>query len=115
MVYAPDAVIYHKIYPYRATRRYLLNRFYWQGISDALTNQLIEPSSRPLHVLNGLKAMPYCLRALIATVLYQLKRNPQKVMVSMTGLWYLLGKARQELALGIGRAKVLERTHLSSA
>lgn len=106
VVYAPDAVIYHKIYPWRATRRYLLRRWYWQGISDALMGQLTELPGRSVHISRGLKALLGCRRPLIAVVWHQLQRHPQKVMLNLATMCYYLGKARKELALGIQRSSV---------
>lgn len=106
MVYAPAAVVYHKIYPWRATRRYLLRRWYWQGISDALMGQLTELPGRSVHISRGLKALLGCRRPLIAVVWHQFQGRPQMVMGSLVWVCYCLGKAREELTLGIQRSSV---------
>lgn len=104
MVYAPNAVIYHKIYPYRATRRYLLRRMYWQGVSDVRTRELTEPSERPLHFARALRVLLRCPRVLAAAIWHECQHRPQKAMESLATLSYSLGSAQEELALAIQRA-----------
>jgi len=38
--YTPDARVYHRVYPYRVTRRFLRGQCYWQGFSKALYQRL---------------------------------------------------------------------------
>ena len=43
---APLAIVHHRISPERATQRWLLRRFYWQGISQVVFEQLTAPKNR---------------------------------------------------------------------
>jgi GT2 family glycosyltransferase len=38
--YTPDARVYHRVYPYRVTRRFLSGQSYWQGFSKAVYQRL---------------------------------------------------------------------------
>lgn len=46
LVYAPQAWVYHRIFPAQMTRAYFLNRGYAQGLSDVALAQLQSPRSR---------------------------------------------------------------------
>lgn len=104
---APAAIIHHKVYPYRATRNYLLRRMYWQGISDVLTNQLIEPSERRFHIHKGVRLLMRLALSLMAVVRHQIQRNPQKVMSALGSAFYLMGTLQEELTLALKKAAVL--------
>jgi len=45
-VYNPKAQLYHRIPDDRATPEWVLDRFYWQGISEVAFNQIVHPVSR---------------------------------------------------------------------
>lgn len=45
-VSAPKAIVHHRIPPDRTTKNWMVRRFYWQGISQAVFDQLTSPRSR---------------------------------------------------------------------
>ena len=100
MVYTPNAVLRHKIHPARATRRYLLDRFYWQGISDSPTLQIGEPSGYCAHVFKAYKTSPGIPYFLGWATWHRLKREPHREMMALTNICHILGTMREELALG---------------
>ena len=46
IVYTPDALVHHIVVSERVTKRFLKSRSYWQGVSDAIQDQLIHRRSR---------------------------------------------------------------------
>ncbi len=49
VVYCPSSLIQHRIQKSRMTRRWIINRFYWQGVSDAvMNNSLSSPCKKVL-------------------------------------------------------------------
>lgn len=45
-LYLPDAQVYHRIPVARTTRKWVLSRFYWQGISDIVMRQIGDAQDR---------------------------------------------------------------------
>lgn len=45
-LYVPNALIRHRIPQFRLTRKWVLTRFYWQGISNAVMKNNLDPQSR---------------------------------------------------------------------
>lgn len=45
--FSPNAVIYHKIDPNRLTRRWFYRRYYWQGRSDAVLDNIFDVNVYP--------------------------------------------------------------------
>lgn len=54
--YTPDARVYHRVYPYRVTRRFLSGQSYWQGFSKA-TYQRLYPEDADLQQLDRERAL----------------------------------------------------------
>lgn len=46
VIYAPKALLYHRIPAERTCKEWVLSRYYWQGISSIVFEQLIAPRSR---------------------------------------------------------------------
>jgi glucosyl-dolichyl phosphate glucuronosyltransferase len=44
--YASEAVLYHRIFRDRMDKRWIAKRFYWQGVSDVVFDQLVQPRSK---------------------------------------------------------------------
>ena len=44
--YNPDALLYHRIPPDRTRTEWVLERYYWQGISEIAFNQIISPINK---------------------------------------------------------------------
>lgn len=59
VMYIPSGLIYHQIPPERITQDWLMKRIYWQGISDVVSRQLIDPMpklamlSRAMHIMTN--------------------------------------------------------------
>jgi GT2 family glycosyltransferase len=45
-LYVPSAVLHHRIAPSRATPDWVLERSYWQGVTEVVLRQLYDPMSR---------------------------------------------------------------------
>jgi GT2 family glycosyltransferase len=45
-IYAPGAVIYHRVPKGRTEKRWILRRYFWEGVSDAVLNQLATSPGR---------------------------------------------------------------------
>lgn len=46
VIYTPKAIIYHQIPPERSRQEWVLNRYYWQGISSVAFDQLVSPHTK---------------------------------------------------------------------
>jgi glycosyltransferase involved in cell wall biosynthesis len=46
ILYAPDAVVHHRVPSERLTRGYILQRAYWQGVTDIVIMQKYDPRTR---------------------------------------------------------------------
>ncbi|MGV7235705.1 MAG: glycosyltransferase family 2 protein [Nitrosomonadaceae bacterium] len=46
VVYTPHALVRHRIPRIRTTRQWVMNRYFWQGISKIAFRQMVEPRSR---------------------------------------------------------------------
>lgn len=97
--YASKAILYHRIPKDRATKNYLLKRYYWQGISDVVFWQLIKPRSKFILFLKT-------IRSLINILLPSGKRSPKDIYLYYTSFSFndklsiclSLGIAKQNLA-----------------
>lgn len=45
-VCAPESIVHHRIPPERTTKQWITRRFYWQGISQVVFDQLTDPRTR---------------------------------------------------------------------
>ncbi len=98
--YAPEALLYHRIPASRSDPKWIIERYYWQGISTVVFDQIIHPQSK-LALLRG--AMKCAWQA------FQGFRgghvSPRQAYWHYLGLsveykclrWYDLGVARQKL------------------
>lgn len=97
MYYAPDAVVYHRVPAVRATRRWLLRRIYWQGISDVVLEEDLNPSARVALVRHALGTLRHAMGDVAGAVLAQLHRNPTDALLHALYLVGRLGRVRQQM------------------
>ncbi len=97
--YASKAVLYHRIPRDRMDKRWVIERTYWQGISDVVFWQLIQPRTKFILFLKT-------IRILFNILLPSGKRTPRSIylyykLFSFTdrlAIYKLLGTAKQNLA-----------------
>lgn len=101
LVYTPRAAVRHRIPGHRVTRRYLLRRGYWQGVSDTLLDQLICPRSR----LALLRATLAHLRDLSKEQIRLLLPRPGRSrFAQVVNSVSRVGRLRQTLAFALQRS-----------
>ncbi|RJP20549.1 MAG: glycosyltransferase family 2 protein [Candidatus Abyssobacteria bacterium SURF_5] len=100
-LYAPAAVVYHKSYGEKMTRSYVLKRFYWQGVSESLFEQLTGAKTR--RQLLGLGVTRAWRIVLLAWKLLK-DRTLVRKRSRLDGVLILcqeIGKCKMELAAGM--------------
>lgn len=103
--YAPNALLYHRIPKSRIAQRWILERYYWQGISDVVQHRsrdkigrfplLADATSTAWHTLHMLRGDHLSPRRIYWH--YRGITLPNKAH-----LFYQLGKARQKFRLATG-------------
>ena len=117
-VYAPSIAVRHRIGPDRTRKSWLLRRFYWQGISGALFEQVTQPGSRV-----GLLRMALRDLAKLLSVLVGGSFHPRSIWWNIRGyrFWHaaygmqVLGVVRQRLRMALrppSNPKSLDLTEL---
>ncbi len=103
--YDPKIVVHHHISASRLTKEWFRQRFYWQGVSDAILEQILSPS--PRHAL---------FKSAIADVFRLVKIltgghvHPRRIFWNINGIrfpqWlsynYKAGAARKKLSMAVG-------------
>ena len=100
--YAPDALLYHRIQNNRVTPRWILERNYWQGISDVVQNHSRNKTSRLLLLAEATSIAWHtfgklCGGHLTPRHIYWYYRGI--ALPNKAHLFYQLGKARQSFRL----------------
>lgn len=62
--YAPDALLFHRIPANRIDPNWVVERYYWQGVSDVLFEQSIRPHSRTTLLVQGIRNVWGALHAM---------------------------------------------------
>jgi len=97
VLYAPEAVVMHKAFRLRLTRRYLLGRFYWQGISEAICEQEANSPRRTALLISGLKRAGEIFRNGIRLIPRVLSGKPETYLNDVVRLSCEIGYCRQEI------------------
>lgn len=101
LAYVPDALVYHRIFPERTTRRYMLNRAMRGGMSSVMMAQLHEQLPRwKLLAGAGLDALRLP-GELFKAGLRRLGGQPREAFAQLFLSASRFGRMRQELRLGI--------------
>jgi glycosyltransferase involved in cell wall biosynthesis len=103
VVYAPGPRAFHVIPEERTRREWLLERVYWQGVSDVIARRILSPRGRVPHLRDALTAwLSYGrLRFVHGLALCgSCRRSPQNGMQCQVYMHQLLGMARQSLREG---------------
>jgi glycosyltransferase involved in cell wall biosynthesis len=101
IAYAPEALVYHRIFPHRMTRRYMLRRGYGQGKSDVIVAQLQGRSPRwKLFLAAGVDTMRLFRDVLDAAYKRAVGRNQDAFaqLVYTASRW---GRVEQEVRLAV--------------
>ncbi len=98
--YDPDALLFHRIPTSRTQQEWVISRYYWQGISDAIFDQGAHPRSRAALLSEGVGEV---WRALSAMRGQQL--SPRKIRWHYLGI-SLIAKADYWEVLGRGWSKI---------
>lgn len=70
VLYSPDVIVYHRIPEYRLTERWVLDRFFWHGISEVSMTQLGKsPLSRKFLVINSINAVISIIKVIFGSSL----------------------------------------------
>jgi len=105
-VYTPHAIVRHRIPKERANRTWMLRRYYWQGISDALQLQAANTSKegRSLREAYGeMRALATCLIELARLRVRGRARDSNIVFLKRRECYYLAGKSYQTLRAAVLR------------
>jgi len=101
-LYSPDVQVFHRIPSARTTRQWVLNRHYWQGVSDVAMRQI---SNDPLpraalakRAIRGLIGLLRQWRDMAALLAARSRRGRRVPMKEHTDLCYRLGELRQAFA-----------------
>jgi len=54
VIYNPKAILFHQIPIERTSKDWIINRFYWQGISSVIFDQLVAPESKSTLLKKGI-------------------------------------------------------------
>jgi len=100
--YASKAVLYHRIPIDRINKSWIVNRSYWQGISDVVFWQLIKPNSKFRLSLKTIKA----IWIIIKKILPPARLTPKNIYLyyklfsfkDKLAIYHLLGTAKQNFA-----------------
>jgi glycosyltransferase involved in cell wall biosynthesis len=99
ILYAPGALVYHRVPADRVTLRYLLRRAYWQGISDVIMEQRYAPRCR-MAVLRSSVALLFQSLRNGANALWALIRGRRNravlLLFDLVGRW---GRVRAQIEL----------------
>jgi glycosyltransferase involved in cell wall biosynthesis len=116
VLYVPDALLFHRVPPDRTTRRWLVYRQYWQGMSDATLAQLERPRSRAGLVT---RAVGEAWQVVVETCARRVSRRPARhaALRSPAAAGFRLanriGRILGSLALGISASHESRVTHRS--
>ncbi len=99
--YTPDARVYHRVYPYRVTRRFLSGQSYWQGFSKAVY-QRIYPEDADLRKLGReIDLLRRIVTGLLPRTLRSLPRRPRTSALTLL----LTARVLFHVALGYASGK----------
>ncbi len=101
IVYAPKAIIYHKVLPERVNRTFVLKRGYWQGISNAIFEQSIAPVDRRSLFRRGLVELKGALLTTLVMARDELLGRQRWSFVNRYDLCYIFGHARQKIYIAL--------------
>jgi glycosyltransferase involved in cell wall biosynthesis len=100
-LYSPDVQVSHRIPPSRTTRKWILSRLYWEGISDVAMKQIgIEPLTRVLLAKKAIKTLFVLLRRWRDTAGYLDMGNLQDgdcPIGAQADIGYRIGALRQSI------------------
>lgn len=75
--YTPDARVYHRVYPYRVTRRFLSGQSYWQGFSKAVYQRLYPEDADLRKLGREIDLLHRIVTGLLPRTLRSLPRRPR--------------------------------------
>jgi glycosyltransferase involved in cell wall biosynthesis len=101
MHYAPDAVVYHRVPAVRATRRWLLRRAFWQGVSDVVLEEQRDLSGRATLLRHAVGTLRHAIVDLTGIAQAQLRSSPADAVKHAAFLAGRLGRVRQQLVLAV--------------
>lgn len=97
IIYTPNALVYHKISKDRINFSFLYKRFYWQGISEVISEQCMDKISRKQVfrklILHSKTLLNFIFNTAKSRIIYNRK-------ITMRNKYYILnylGKARQDI------------------
>lgn len=95
--YNPKMLVYHHVTNDRLSKRYIINRFYWQGRSDAVMNA--ENSGIPMNgITEILRIILRFKNPVIAFISSVFSRDESKMIESRCRIEYNLGCLREVIA-----------------
>ncbi|MBI5117418.1 glycosyltransferase [Candidatus Poribacteria bacterium] len=100
--YAPKAIVFHKVFRDKITPRYLLSRFYWQGVSDAICEYQMNRPGRSRLFGNALTRIGKILKVTYQLVRRDILGERGETLTTVIVLAYELGQLRQEICAVIG-------------
>jgi hypothetical protein len=75
-MYNPQVQVYHKVYKYRLTRKFIRGQGYWQGYSKALLKKMYPDDADTKALVKEMDLLKRILLKLIPRSLLGLFRNP---------------------------------------
>jgi hypothetical protein len=77
--YHPEILVRHHIPKERLTKKWILKRYYWQGISDALMHGILDASHSSWSKMNNIiRFMKHMLCLVIMNIILIFKKNKNK-------------------------------------
>ncbi len=85
-IYAPSMIVQHRVTAERLRKRWMIRRFYWQGVSQVLHEQIIHPVSRKVQLVKAFGDMRDIIRIFLGNSL-----NPRKIWYQVRSyrFWHL--------------------------
>lgn len=95
--YTPHALLHHRIPAERTEKRWVLRRYYWQGISDAAFRQSTERAGRMRLARYGKWTFDSLLKQMLTELreAFRSKSNPQEGFLRRVHCYYNAGVIRQ--------------------
>ena len=97
VLYAPAAVVMHKAFRSKITRRYLMGRFYWQGISDAICEQEAHSPGRAALLATALRRAGGTIRKGARLIPKMLSGEREAYLNDAIVISHEIGQCRQEI------------------
>ncbi len=102
-LYAPDAIVHHKAFADKLTKRFVLRRFYWQGVSESVFEQITHPRSGRELLASGIKRGGSLFPLAWRLCIRRISRREPSLFNGLITLSQELGMCKVEISTAIKR------------